>query len=132
MVQVLGMRLGVVLHSNIFRIGFWFQLASRVPMEFHPQPPSESGSASERLVEVVAEQTNTDPVELPPLYDTIDPEALDALFATLADGCLEFQYAGQTVRLESDGGVHVTRGVDPTLDDQRKRPAPGSRRSSRT
>lgn len=77
-------------------------------MAFRPHPPVDSRSPSERLVHAVAEQTNTDPVELPPLYDTIDPDALDALLSTLEGGKIEFQYAGHAVRLESDGVVHLT------------------------
>lgn len=37
-------------------------------------------SPSERVVETVAEATATDPLELEPLYDVIDPDALDRLF----------------------------------------------------
>lgn len=80
-------------------------------MTFCPQPSGDSCSPSERIIQSVAEQTNTDPLELPLLYDTIDPDALDALLNRL-EGCeIQFQYAGQTVCVESDGVVHLTDGV---------------------
>lgn len=88
-------------------------------MAFRPQPPNESNSPSEQLIHIVAEQTNTDPLELPALYDTIDPDALDTLLTTLKSGHIEFNYAGQPVRLESDGTVHLTRdGVPHTRHPQ--------------
>lgn len=37
-------------------------------------PPSEA------IIETIAEETASDPLELPPLYNAIDPEALDRLF----------------------------------------------------
>ena len=77
-------------------------------MEFRRRPDTDDGSPSERVILAVAEQTNTDPVELPPLYHTIDPEALDAFLATWEDGLIEFQYAGHSVSIECDGTIHLT------------------------
>lgn len=94
-------------------VDFWSLRASKIAMDFRPHPPIDSGSPSERLVHAVAEQTNTDPLELPPLYESIDPEAIDALFTTLEDGYIEFQYAGQVVRYDGDGAVHLTDDVVP-------------------
>lgn len=62
---------------------------------------------SERVVEAVSARTRTDPLELPPLYDVLDPDALDALLATLSDGEVSFPYAGYVVTVESSGAVHV-------------------------
>lgn len=62
---------------------------------------------SERIVETVAVREGVDPVDLqPPLYETIDTEALDALFAA-ADGevrslVVEFTYCGHEVRVTPD------------------------------
>lgn len=40
---------------------------------------------------------------LPPLYDVIDPEALDAIFdEPLGNPTLTFEYSGCTVTIESD------------------------------
>ncbi|OIB57844.1 HalOD1 output domain-containing protein [Natrialba sp. SSL1] len=38
-------------------------------------------TASLAVIEAVSTATDCDPTELPPLYDTIDPDALDALFS---------------------------------------------------
>lgn len=70
--------------------------------------PVERVSPSEQIVYSVAEQTNTDPLLLPPLYDTIDTDALDRLVSSLESGEFQFQYAGHTVTIHSDGAVHVT------------------------
>lgn len=48
---------------------------------------------------------------LPPLYETISPDALDDLFADpeAAPGrVLQFPYAGYTIKIESDGQLLVT------------------------
>lgn len=62
------------------------------------------------VVSAVAEVENTDPVELPPLYDAIDPEALNDLFTSRPDSALEqlsFQYAGYSVVVRGNGEVEV-------------------------
>jgi len=65
------------------------------------------------IVNCVAEKEHTDPLELPPLYDAVDPDALDDLFAsgrqngTAQSGRIEFQYNGYTVIVEF--------GVDPAI-----------------
>lgn len=37
------------------------------------------------LIRAIADLENTDPTELTPLFDSIDPDALDALFSTTSD-----------------------------------------------
>lgn len=68
---------------------------------------------STRVVSAVAEEKGVDSTELPPLYDAIDPDALDALCngekgATMSRRPLEisFRYADRIVRI-SDGAVVV-------------------------
>lgn len=73
--------------------------------------PAESVSPSERIVYTVAEQTNTEPHELPPLYDSIDPDSIDRLLTSMEHGELQFQYAGQAVTVNSDGSVDVSEPV---------------------
>lgn len=61
-------------------------------------------------VSAVAEVDGTDPVELPPLYDAIDPEALNALFTSQSHAPVErlsFQYAGYEVVVRGNGTVLV-------------------------
>ncbi|WP_459808182.1 HalOD1 output domain-containing protein [Halopiger thermotolerans] len=67
---------------------------------------SEETSLSEAIVLGIAEQKEIPPPEMPPLYETIDPEALDTLFRDRDSGHLSFEYAGYTV---------VIRGREPIV-----------------
>ncbi|AFZ73450.1 hypothetical protein SAMN05443661_10452 [Natronobacterium gregoryi] len=73
------------------------------------------------IIDYVARRTDTDPVELEPLYDAIDPDALDALAASDAFTSLEFEYADRTIEVETaDGEFHVSFAeVGVTADEQR-------------
>ncbi|WP_049888478.1 MULTISPECIES: HalOD1 output domain-containing protein [Natrinema] len=68
-----------------------------------------SDSISLRVVEALADTTNTDAHELEPLYNVVDPEALDQLFrsGSAADINVEFEYYGVLVEVRSDGTVTV-------------------------
>ncbi|WP_222915809.1 HalOD1 output domain-containing protein [Natrinema sp. SYSU A 869] len=76
-----------------------------------------SDSISLRVVEALADETNTDAHELEPLYNAVDPEALDQLFQpdSTADISVEFEYDGLLVGVRSDGTVTV----DGTVHDSR-------------
>lgn len=67
-------------------------------------------SISSRIVWAVADDMGIDPADLPPLHDTVDTDALDALVDHDSDrrgGCtVRFFYAGRTVRVH-DGEVTV-------------------------
>ena len=69
--------------------------------------------ASEVVVAAVAAATGTDPLLLPPLSATVDPDALNALFARPATGArrfrgsLTFEYAGRRVTVNSHGTLEV-------------------------
>lgn len=67
-------------------------------------------SPSEKVIQEVAAKTGTDPLELPPLYETIDPDALDALVESSGESGLqvEFQYADRHVVVDGTGGVGVS------------------------
>lgn len=67
-------------------------------------------TVSERIIQTVAETTNSDPLELTPLYDAVDPEALDALIDGMSDGEISFTYAGHEVTAKSDGTVYLPTG----------------------
>ncbi|QSW97871.1 HalOD1 output domain-containing protein [Haloterrigena alkaliphila] len=66
------------------------------------------------LIEQVASLEETDPMALPPLYDAIDPEALDSLCRSSAsDGAMteptvHFTYCGYDVRVGAAGDVAVS------------------------
>lgn len=70
-----------------------------------PAMPQES--ISTRVVRAVAEEKGVDPAALPPLHDTVDTDALDALVddTDRRGGCtVQFAYAGRTVRIH-DGDI---------------------------
>ncbi|MDG5761650.1 hypothetical protein QA600_20195 [Natronococcus sp. A-GB1] len=63
------------------------------------------------VVYEVARVSNTDPIDLPPLYNAIDPDALNALIADSCDSTLEsitFQYDGYTVTISENGDITVS------------------------
>lgn len=70
-------------------------------------------SASKAVISAVASLTGEDPVEMPPLYDAIDPDALDALFRPAQTGPrrgdrrLRFAFNGHEVTVKSCGGIAV-------------------------
>lgn len=69
---------------------------------------------STRVVDAVAEVRDVDVADLPPLYDVVDPDALDALFdstgtvASRREGTVEFVYTGLHVRVDASGAVDVS------------------------
>ncbi|MFB6141652.1 MAG: HalOD1 output domain-containing protein [Halosimplex sp.] len=77
--------------------------------ESGPTPP-----LSERVVSAVAAHRDVEETALPPLFEVLDPDALDALFETpgaVPQGTVTFEYAGCIVECSSDGTVDV-RGCD--------------------
>ena len=63
---------------------------------------------SVRVVEAIADARETDAVDLrPPLYDVIDPNALDQLCRDGGPVSIEFEYQGHAVTVSSDGTVSV-------------------------
>ncbi len=75
----------------------------------------DTDEVSERVVTGVAALEGTEPVELPPLFDAIDPDALASVFATTASGVcrsgtVEFMYADRQIQVSFDetGSTVVT------------------------
>lgn len=70
---------------------------------------------SEAVVERVANREGVDPVELSPLYEAIDPDALDSLVcASNGDGsdlAIEFSYSGHEITVTGEGVVHLDQAV---------------------
>lgn len=80
---------------------------------------SSAESASEAVIEAVADAKGVDPLDLEPMYDTIDPDALDSIFrdspgAGTASVEIRFEMAGCTVVVREMGEVVVapTAGAD--------------------
>jgi len=69
------------------------------------------------VVEEVAAREDVDPVELDvPLYEAVDPDALDGAVRSASDRGsdlrIEFVYHGYDVVVESTGVVHVAEESD--------------------
>ncbi|ADB63537.1 hypothetical protein Htur_4765 (plasmid) [Haloterrigena turkmenica DSM 5511] len=62
------------------------------------------------VVSAVAEAEGVDRIDLPPLYNAIDSEALNDLFTSDsgAVSSVEFQYAGYSVVVRGEGTVEVS------------------------
>lgn len=73
---------------------------------------ASDGDVSVEVIERVAEVEDVDSIELPHLYEVIDPDALDQVFATTPTGGREggqltFSYHGYEITVSSDGYVSV-------------------------
>lgn len=68
---------------------------------------ADTESLSLQVVEAVAESTGVEPTQLqPPLYDVINPEALDSLFRN-GDGSVTFDYCGRTVTVTNQAEITI-------------------------
>jgi len=71
-------------------------------------------SVSHTLVCAVADAEGCCPTDLPPLYETLDVDALDTLFSTetgrstFCEGSLMFEYSDSTVTIWSDRSVTIS------------------------
>lgn len=64
-------------------------------------------TVAEQAVDAVAAEMDADPLDLPPLYDAIDPDALNAWIRASSDGEVSFSYAGVSVVIDSEGSIQV-------------------------
>lgn len=67
----------------------------------------QRSTVSERVVQKVATASSTDVMELPALWDAIEPDALDKLVEEMADGEVSFAYAGYEVTVTSDETIDL-------------------------
>lgn len=78
-----------------------------------PEEPADPVSC--KIVHRVAALTEQEVTQLPPLYDTIDPDALDRLVhsaeTTTTSLSIQFTYAGQQVTVATDGTGSCNRGI---------------------
>lgn len=78
-------------------------------------------STSRSVIEAVADETGTDPLELEPLYRTVDPDSLDALFRDRPSGRgsgllrVEFTFGGCRVVVSSDDTIAVSSGDEDVV-----------------
>ena len=94
--------------------------------ESKTQSLARTEDVSTTVVMAISEATGTPATELPPMYDAIDPDALDAIFRDHVDGrprtgiAVTFSMAGCTVDI-CDGEVTVTPDAGAETDES---PAP--------
>ncbi|TYT63821.1 HalOD1 output domain-containing protein [Natrialba swarupiae] len=75
--------------------------------------PADGERPSTAIVTAVASVLERDPLELPPLYETVDPDALDSLLQhahrtdDTATHEVWFSYEGVDVGVRSDGEIRV-------------------------
>lgn len=76
---------------------------SGMTLDYHHDSPSL------RVIDALADATDTDPLELDPLYDAIDPEALDQFVRGDAGDSVsvQFVYDGHAVEVQGNGSVVV-------------------------
>jgi hypothetical protein len=68
---------------------------------------------SEAIVLEIAERTDVNPVDLPPLYERVDPEALDSLVQGPGSFYVTFEYTGYEVTVSETGCIAIhERGND--------------------
>ena len=82
-------------------------------------------TVSETVVSTVAEFIGSEPTSIDPLYDTVDPDALNALFdgdrviSDCTPSSVAFTYCGCDVVVAADGVVQVSRaGAAPREHEQ--------------
>lgn len=73
------------------------------------QSTTNNCPTSSTVVTKIADATETSVEDLPPLFDVIDPDALDRLVASLAsEGRVEFRYFGHVVTVHADETIEIT------------------------
>lgn len=71
-------------------------------------------SVTQAVVRAMSTETRTDPLELPPLYPAVDPDALDALFGAPAGSSARpsctvvFEYDGREIRVNGTGTIQIS------------------------
>lgn len=79
----------------------------------------EERSPVEAVLHAVAARESADPIDLPPLNDAIDADALNALLVSQERARTEvrvtFRYSGYEVSVQSSGEVSVNDDADPVI-----------------
>lgn len=80
---------------------------------------ADGQTPTEALVGALATAAGVDATELPPLYESIDPDALDQLFedhdgAAAAEALLSFTVDHWNVFVRADGRIRVCDATRPT------------------
>ena len=70
---------------------------------------------SSGVIQALATLTDTPPVEMPPLYDSIDPSILDAVFDQGSGECLRFSYDGDSILIRRLGDQALQLTIDGSV-----------------
>ncbi|GAA1345973.1 hypothetical protein GCM10009647_090530 [Streptomyces sanglieri] len=73
---------------------------------------------TEAIILRIAEQKDVSPFEMPPLYETINPVALNELFQEQQSGRLSFEYAGYEVVVHGRKRVTIHKTDPPIRQEQ--------------
>lgn len=66
------------------------------------------GDITDIIISEVADEEGVDPLELEPLYTSVDPDALQTLYQPPNDVTrVEFEYAGYEVIIQGENQVHL-------------------------
>ena len=82
-------------------------------------PPAGGDEVSIDVVMAVAVAEDVAPTELSPLATAIDPDALDALVASMDEGTVTFSYSGYRVTVAADGQVDIADERTARLQPER-------------
>ncbi|WP_227376328.1 HalOD1 output domain-containing protein [Haladaptatus halobius] len=63
---------------------------------------------SDLIIQQVADAAECDPCDLPPLYEAIDPDALDALYRH-GSPAVEFDYAGYHISIAAEQMISIDK-----------------------
>ncbi|WP_435092746.1 HalOD1 output domain-containing protein [Halorubrum sp. N11] len=82
-------------------------------VDFESAFDPRNGSVSVRVVEAVSTFYEVETTDLDPLYSVIEPDALDALFASSRTdrsqkGEITFQYENVVVSVDADGTIRLS------------------------
>lgn len=65
---------------------------------------------AEAVIEATAAATDTDPLDMEPLFGVVDPDALETLVAGPANGdsvSVSFEFEGRQVTVQRGGRIHI-------------------------
>ena len=98
----------------------WGEIDAREALDYHAETNTYQARIDGRnesvvleVVAAVATVSNTPPLELPPLYDDIDPDAFDALVeltgpgAAMGNTLVALTYDGYEVLVHGDGVIFI-------------------------
>ena len=72
------------------------------------------------VIDLVASLEGVDPLDLEPLYDSIDPDVLDSICCQEGFSELEFDYCNRSITVEAtDDGLEITvEAVAPPIESE--------------